>query len=394
MNLENSLEGPIKQSVNSVFNGLNATVEALDLFQKYYNSHIASVKSEVEQIKLFGMSQSSLLNDLYTPANVSTTIKRRLFTDEWIRQDRKSVEARREKDLTSGMDFVEKNLSTAILGGPGAGKTTFLKYIALCYADKTIFQKNKLSKPLTPFFISLPALEKSKKTIINYISDPLIENTTPHAKAFIDRIFRLGTGVVLLDSLDEVNQSKRNDIIEEVTRFRTKYPKTKIVISCRTADYANTNISYFNEVEIARLDKNSIRKIIESFFKNEKDKGEQLKTIIDNDKSIDSLTETPLLLSLLCVQFKHDLTLPRRKVELFERCTQALLREWDTIRRFRRESAYQNLTDQAKERLFIEIAYFFPKKIYHLFSQKQQQYKLYLIFVRIYHLNLATQLEY
>ncbi len=69
-----------------------------------------------------------------------------------------------------------------------------------------------------------------------------------------------------------------------------------------------------------------------------------------------------MLLSLLCVQFKHDLSLPRRKVELFERCAQALLREWDTIRRFRRETSYQSLTDQAKERLFIEIAYFFSKE--------------------------------
>lgn len=319
------------------------------------------MKNEVENIKLFGMSQSSLLNDLYTPAYVSTTIKRRLFTDEWIKKDRKSVESRRVKDLIPGMEFVDKNDSIAVLGGPGAGKTTFLKYIALTYADKSIFEKNKLTKSLIPFFISLPALEKSQKTILNYISDSLVEKTTPHAKGFIDRIFRNGKGILLLDSLDEVNQSKRNELIDEITRFRNKYTKTKIVLSCRTADYGNTNISYFNEVEIARLDKQSIKKIIDSFFKNEKDKGEQLKNIIDNDKSIDSLTETPLLLSLLCVQFKHDLSLPRRKVELFERCTQALLREWDTIRRFRRETAYQNLTDQAKERLFIEIAYSFSK---------------------------------
>lgn len=362
MEIIKTFEGPIKQSIQSVFDGLNTTVEALDLLNKYYNSHIKSLKSEVEQIKLFGMNQASLLNDLYTPAYVSTTIKRRLFTDEWVKKDRSSIESSRAKDIIPGMNFIDKNKSIAILGGPGAGKTTFLKYIALAYADKSIFSKNKLSKELIPFFIPLPALEKTQKNIFNYISDSLVEKTTRHAKFFLDRIFKTGKAIFLLDSLDEVNQSKRNDVIEEINKFRHKYPEVKIVLSCRTADYGNTNISYFNEVEVARLNKSSISKIIDAFFINEKDKGEQLKNIINNDKSIDSLTETPLLLSLLCVQFKHDLSLPRRKVELFERCTQALLREWDTIRRFRRETAYQNLTDQAKERLFCEVAYYFSRE--------------------------------
>ncbi len=228
MDLTKSFEGPIKSSVNSVFEGLNASIEAFDLFQKYYNAHISSIKSEVEHIKLFGMSQSSLLNDLYTPANLSTTIKRRLFTDEWLQQDRKSVESRRVKDVIPGMEFIQSNNSVAILGGPGAGKTTFLKYIALTYADKTVFQKHKLKELLTPFFLSLPALDKTRKSIFNYICDPLIDSTTKHAKAFVDRILKNGSGIILLDSLDEVNQSRRNEVIDEISKFRTKYPKIKL----------------------------------------------------------------------------------------------------------------------------------------------------------------------
>ena len=35
---------------------------------------------------------------------------------------------------------------------------------------------------------------------------------------------------------------------------------------------------------------------------------------LKNDSAIASLTENPLLLSLLCIQFKHDLSLPKRIV--------------------------------------------------------------------------------
>ena len=117
----------------------------------------------------------------------------------------------------------------------------------------------------------------------------------------------------------------------------------------------------FHEIEIAKLDKPAVRKIVTAWFTEEPERAHELLAIIENDNSISSLTETPLLLSLICIQFKHDLALPRRKVELFNRCSQTLLREWDTTRRFRRETAYQSLTDQAKERLFEDIAYHFTR---------------------------------
>jgi len=52
-------DGPITQSINSVFDGLNASVESLDLLRKYYSAHIKSLKADVQHIKLLGMGSSS-----------------------------------------------------------------------------------------------------------------------------------------------------------------------------------------------------------------------------------------------------------------------------------------------------------------------------------------------
>ena len=231
--------------------------------------------------------------------------------------------------------------------------------MALAYADKELFVKTQLKTPLIPFFIPLPLFFKSDKNLFEYISDPIESKTNKHAKAFLTRIFTKGLAVVLLDSLDEVPIANRATLLQKIKDFSTKYPETKVVISCRTADYQADMLDAFHEIEIAKLDKASVQKIIRAWFASETDKAKNLLAIIDNDPGISALTETPLLLSLLCIQFRHDLVLPKRKVELFNRCSQTLLREWDTTRNFRRDSAYESLTDQAKERLFEEIAYHF-----------------------------------
>ena len=77
---------------------------------------------------------------------------------------------------------------------------------------------------------------------------------------------------------------------------------------------------------------------------------------MNRDEGVKSLCETPLLLSLLCIQFRHDLALPKRKTELFRRCIDAFLRDWDTGRGFRRDSAYASLSDDRKERIFETVA--------------------------------------
>lgn len=357
-------EGPIKQSINSVFDGMNSTVESLDLFSKYHKAHVAVLKEEVAHIKLLGMSSPASLIDIYSPARVSTTIRRRLYTDEWVISKDGTLQAPVKPSTiglkpVAGDEFVENCPRVAVLGGPGAGKTTFLKFLALAYIDRTIFENTKLKLSKLPFFVPLPLFNKTGLGLFEFLVKPIEAKTNKYASAFLNRILNNGQAVLLLDSLDEVTKPERDGVIQKIKKFCITYPNAKVVISCRTADYSSSTLDSFHEVEIAKLDKAAVHKIVNAWFSDDTKKAKGLRVLIDNDKGIASLTETPLLLSLLCIQFRHDLSLPKRKVELFNRCSQTLLREWDTTRNFRRTSAYQALTDQAKERLFEEIAYYF-----------------------------------
>ena len=87
-------------------------------------------------------------------------------------------------------------------------------------------------------------------------------------------------------------------------------------------------LKVFFEIEISRLTEPAIKKIIRAWFRGSPKKARELINHLSIDKDVYSLTETPLLLSLLCIQYANDLNIPNRKTELYSRCIDALLRLW------------------------------------------------------------------
>jgi hypothetical protein len=352
----NWFDEPIKKSVHSVFDGINKTVESLDLFRRFRSAHHTSLLDQVGRVKVLGMSTSINLSDLYYPASVSADIRRRLYEEEWFGQSGldKPPSARRSPSIDATA-YAEKSSRLVVLGGPGAGKTTFLKFLALAYSDRSIFGTTKLKRSLIPFYIHLPDYAESKVSVLEYMSKVLVDTEGEYALAFVQRVLKKGWVAILFDSLDEVKMENRDLVVFEIESFCKSYPKNKAVVSCRTADYSGS-LRAFDEVELARLSKAAVGSIVRSWFNPDVARANELIAVIDQDRGLSSLTETPLLLSLLCIQFRHDLALPRRKVEVYRRCIETLLRDWDSSRGFRRETKYESLTDDHKEGLFEHIA--------------------------------------
>jgi len=255
----------------------------------------------------------------------------------------------------SGTKFIEMNPCTVILGGPGAGKTTFLKYLALAYADVDVFKKAGLTRSYIPAYIHLPAMGKEDYDIFATISQPTENRTNPRAALFFKRLAESGNLVVLLDSLDEVPADNKQNIVSAILSFCQNFPKARVIVSCRTADYVQV-FDRFVEVEIKKLSLIAVKSIVKEWFAKDLTRAEKLIAMLEVDRTVASLTETPLLLSLLCIQYKNDLALPKKKTELYRRCIDALLRDWDSSRNFRRDSQYSQLSDDRKEMLFEYIA--------------------------------------
>ena len=325
-------------------------------------SGIVRVKASVKHIKILGMNQPVLLTDIYSPAMVSTTIFGRLYEQNWLSvsspQPLNPVRRRPVGRLTRADEFIENQARVAVLGPAGSGKTTLLRYLALSMCDKKVFANTKLRTSRFPFFVALPKYAKEtagQRPLIDYLADELQEYTDDYAPEFVKRLLNKGLCILILDSLDEVQPSLRKAVIDRVREISAGFPKCRIVVSCRTADYEPISESFY-EVELARLTDTAVRTIVDAWFRQDPKKSKELLRHLKRDDSVRSLCETPLLLSLLCIQFRHDLALPKRKTELFRRCIDAFLRDWDVGRGFRRDSAYSSLSDDRKERIFEGVA--------------------------------------
>lgn len=350
-------EEPAKQAIDSVFAGINDFVESLDLVRKYRSCHLDITKSMVSQIKILGMQQPYDLQKIYYPTMVSTDIRRRIYKPDWGKIDgqQKATVPVPVKTEEYGDHYFEVNPRTVVLGGPGAGKTTFLRFVALAYCDKSVFEKTNLKSKCLPAYVHLPSIAREHVDILDAIAEPVIRRTDERARLFFERLVESGNCAVLLDSLDEVPSPERAWVVDKIKDFSRRYPQARIAITCRTADYHQV-LDGFNEVEISKLTRQGVKKIIDAWFSRDPGKAVKLLGMLETDGAVAALTETPLLLSLLCIQYKNDLALPKRKTELYRRCVDALLRDWDATRNFRRDTQYSQLSDDRKEFIFENVA--------------------------------------
>ena len=320
MQPEKAFDGAIKKSTTSVFDSINKKTEALDLLKKYGNANHNYVKAQVENVQILGMSEPVKLSDIYSTTMISTSIHRRLYSTQWAELDTQKWHEKngRHKSTVRADDFIEKENRIVVLAGPGAGKTTLMKYTALSYIDPEIFEKSNLKTKKTPFFISLPELVSTDLSVIEFISERIKLKTHEYAIEYVKRKLDKGEAIVLFDSLDEVSNEHKDKAFKIIEAFSKDYINSKIIVTCRVADYDRT-IEGFLEVEISRLTERAIKKIIKAWFNKSPKKAKELIGHLSIDKDVYSLTETPLLLSLLCIQYANDLNIPNRKTELYSR---------------------------------------------------------------------------
>jgi len=274
------------------------------------------------------------------------------FDIQQLREDPSRLEEWQAK-RQNGLEVIKhyENNRLFILGKPGAGKTTFLKYIALQAVQ------GKLDR--IPIFVSLKEWSDSGLELIPFLVKQFEICKFPQAQPFIEHILTAGHAIVLFDGLDEVQQEneQRTQLIAVLRDFSKQYLASPCLITCRIAatDYSFDQFTY---VEVADFTEAQMHTFVNKWFREDPKKGEMFLAEFakDDHKGLRELGRIPLLLTLLCLAFEETLHFPARRVEIYEEALEALLKKWDSSRNIRRDEVYRKLSLGRKKQMLACIA--------------------------------------
>lgn len=308
-------------------------------------------------MQIMGMTEPVPLDDIFTDVYIldkPTALGR--FDIEKLKEMAANPDAPLEAKRVNGLRMVVEQGNLFILGKPGAGKTTFLKYLTLKAAEQTIDK--------VPIFITLKHWAESGRELLPFVVERFDICGFPEAEKFAESLLTSGTAMVLFDGLDEVNQEggQRDRQISAMSDFIDKYDQTQYLITCRLAanEYSFERFTY---VEIADFSERQIETFVGNWFRDNdgaKDKETSTKFLNEfnrpDNKGLRDLARTPLLLTLLCLAYDETLTFPQRRVEIYKEALDALLKKWDSSRRIKRDEIYRKLSLGHKENMLSRIA--------------------------------------
>lgn len=385
--LDQETEVPQQETIISSGNDIDALVQ--ELRQKGR----ANIEQKCGMMRVLDMSQPINLDDIYTNVNILEKISGRRWievtellnicvADQFERPGLGKI----TQERVSGLEAVKKHFKLMVLGKPGAGKTTFLKYIAMqCSCGK--FLAN-----LVPIFISLKDFAETEKkpTLLQYINSQFTSYPVTNTNA-AHQILSEGKAIILLDGLDEVQEKDCYRVVQEVNSFSAKYHSNYFVITCRIATREYT-FEQFTDVEVADFDFTQISTFVNKWFISKNpSKSTKLLHKLQQNHAIQELATSPLLLTLLCLMFEESADFPVNRSELYEEGLNVLLKKWDAKRNIEREQIYKNLSIQHKVDLLSQIALRTFERSEYFFRQRELEQQ---IADYIYNLpNADTKLE-
>lgn len=312
-------------------------------------------------MQILGQPKPVSLEGIYTAISLldrPTAWQR--YTLEEMREDfagRSShyLHASDKEKRRDGLAMVKGGENLFILGKPGAGKTTFLKHMALRGV------RGDLKR--VPIFVGLKQLSDSGLSVFDFVVNEFDVCDFPDAKAYLDRLLKAGKAILLFDGLDEVNvaEDERKSLIGDVETFTRKYDQCQRLITCRLAanDYVFQGYAI---VEMADFNEAQIRGFVAQWFRGDRARRERRELFLSElnkseNEGLRELARVPLLLAMVCLAFEDTGKVSTRRVELYRDVFEALLKRWDDSQGKRRDEVTRYLSVKRKRKMLAEIAF-------------------------------------
>ncbi len=311
-------------------------------------------------LKVLGMREPKPLESVYTAVQfLGEEEIQRLESVEALEEAYRKAKHRsfegKKQSKRSGLEVANEKQFLMVLGGPGAGKSTFLRRVGL---EALKGKKGKFKHCCIPVFIELKEFRSHNINIEEKIAAEFRICGFPDPEKFTKRALEQGKLLILLDGLDEVPTEHGNEAIKQIQNFVDLYDKNRFITSCRVAAY-RYNFRRFTDVAMAEFDDEQIKAFITNWFSFDSRVGEDCwkKLNSPENSAAKELTQTPLLLTLVCLLYQRAGKFPTKRATLYEKALRVLLEEWAGEKGIPQEEIYKGLDTRLKETMLSEIAH-------------------------------------
>ena len=346
--------------------------------KKNIESYIAILKKWTNIVNFQELSHSKKLQSIY------------IQLDTFIYPKYKRIDENEETKKIKLIEVIEKeNNHMLILGQPGSGKTTSMKYICKKLLETTTFERIK-KIPVVLIVREIISetdigYEWIKDVLFNEIAlkfgfytnesiikrmlkdtndkdkntnqsnfEELLKWRNEYQKSICKYLDSFAS-YLIIEGIDEASSENLKVQIYNNIRIFAKYlEKCKLIATTRTGEvlYCIDNVE---EYEIAPLDYIQIEEFIKKWFADSKDR-EILFNQLKKSPYYDA-TMKPLNLAHLCAIYERYGSIPEKPRTVYRKLINLLLEDWDQQRSIKRCSKYATFEIDRKFEFLCNIAY-------------------------------------
>lgn len=325
-------------------------------FQNYLDRHGV--------LKVLGMREPVPLESVYTTVQFLDKADVRRFEsidnlERAFRQAGKRGFQPKDAAKQDGLKVANEKSFLMVLGGPGAGKSTFLRKMGL---EALKGEAGGYEHECIPVLIELKRFTSNKVNLEAAIVQEFKICGMPTPEETTAKLLERGKLLILLDGLDEVPTKNTDEAICQIQNFVDQHDSNRFIASCRIAAYRH-NFRRFTDVAMAEFDQSQMQQFIQNWFHAEADQkagtAQKCWELLQKPENAAAkeLGHTPLLLTLLCLVYDRSQNFPNNRSGLYRKALRILLEEWAAEKRIMREEIYQGLNTELEEILLSEIAY-------------------------------------
>lgn len=337
-----------------------------DVWQRCAQLHMTSIDPKAQELGTAVLNLHSVFTALDVPAALEQDQKGLQRVIASLREFREAERHGREPALAALSR--RENERLVLLGQPGSGKSTLVKYLALCLSGAGLEASGGATpqegetnlESLRESGWRLPALLPILVVLRDYAAKGLPQaqslwdfvranlksgGLAACTQALHDHLKKLG-GLLLLDGLDEVPEAheRREQLREAILQFVRDFPRVRIVVTSRPYAYQNPawQLPGFSQTTLLDFTPEQIENYIDRWYavaapldpnlgeERAQQYASQLKQQVNYNPNLQELAPRPLLLALMVSlhRWRGGGLLPERREQLYDASVNLLLDLW------------------------------------------------------------------